>query len=169
MLEYLISHFFIMYPDGIELHYPQFRADVLNSLGKVLMTPFFWQGDDLSDTVLKREYQYWMSNGESDFFYAIAPAIFFCLKYLKPEEIGYWVHSKSKITGTHWHYHWLSCLFHDTFLPIFAEKPDKMPKKVPISGNLAFGEYPFTSTFTIPANNLLAFVAELKKHRIYYT
>jgi len=169
LLEYLVSHFFMMYPDDIEPHYPEFRLDVLNTLGKALMLPFFWDDTDLSSEVLEVEFQHWMSYGESDFFRIISPAIFFCLKYLTPEEIKHWIMTLSKIKGMHWHYHWLAWIYRATVFLLFSETPNNMPKKIPISGNLAFGSYPFTSTFTIPPQNLLAFVGTLKEHRIFYT
>jgi hypothetical protein len=105
LLEYLLSGFFVLYPNGIhEAPYPHFRDDVLVSLGCCLMNSERWdQGQIRSGSFLHRScnnpagiWGWWNASGE------FSASAFFYAKYLTPDEIGPWLRSALAIKSAHW-------------------------------------------------------------------
>jgi hypothetical protein len=105
LLEYLLGGFFVLYPNGIhDVPYPQFRNDVLATLGRCLMNSECWdQGQVHVGSFLHRScnnpnriWGWWNASGE------FSASAFFYAKYLTPDEIEPWLQSALAIKSAHW-------------------------------------------------------------------
>ncbi len=96
MLELMMNYIFNLYPDGLIDEYPGFRADILATLPQAIMSSDFWQDGDLSDSV--HFYELWGEFHSSHIFCSL----FFCLRYLTPDEIVSWVASIAAVKGKIW-------------------------------------------------------------------
>jgi hypothetical protein len=105
LLESLITGFMAIYPNGIHAPpYPQFHDDVLLTLGRCMMEPSCWDGDDIeigaflhrSDRNPNRIWGWSWASGD------FSASMFFCLKYLPPARIGEWFASVLAIPSPHW-------------------------------------------------------------------
>jgi len=104
LLESLIGGFITQYQDGITAEpYRGFRDDVLNSLGRCMMDANYWSdgrivvGEILHQGVWPSGRWGWF-DASGDF----SASMFFCLKYLRAEEIGPWLKSVFSIACPHW-------------------------------------------------------------------
>lgn len=97
LLEYMMTAFMNIYPHGIQNEpYSGFREDALNTLGKSIMDEECWHGQrNIEGKVLKA---WGWDEAAGDF----SSSMFFCLKYLKPEQIPAWVSSILSIKSAHW-------------------------------------------------------------------
>ncbi len=94
--ELLITDFMSQYPGGVETPpYAEFVADVFDTLGRGLMHPSLWDGDEivvdkslLSYSPAYRAWQ-WYEKASGDF----SAQMFFALKYLPADAIEEWVAS----------------------------------------------------------------------------
>ena len=85
LAQHAMEYIFNAYPDGIADEYPGFREDVLESLGRVIMSGIHWTP-------------------------ALHSSMLFCLKYLHADEITGWVDSIAAIDAPEWRddiKHWL--------------------------------------------------------------
>ena len=112
-LEYLISAFMAVHPDRVRedagnyLHhrYPALRQDVLVTLGRSMMAPELWEsgeivpGRALHPAPLPPAETFWAWSTVSGDFSA---SMFFCLKYLEPDEIDPWLQSVFRIESSYW-------------------------------------------------------------------
>lgn len=108
----LISTFLALHPlqvrDSVGYCNPQyleFRRDALSTLGQAIMAPALWEnsevvlGQMLYSPPPAEERAYWgWYRASGDF----AASMFFCWKYLKPEEIDSWLASVFRIECSHW-------------------------------------------------------------------
>ena len=108
LLEDLVTYFMLLYPEGIPDTYTEFRQDILDTLGSAIMRPHFWHNVDLSPFIREHDRTSWDAYSTVFFSPIVSSAMYFCLKYLKPDEIKTWCESIFEINGTHWHYHLLS-------------------------------------------------------------
>lgn len=173
ILGHTVSYMINLYPNGITEEYEGFRVDVLSSLGMCLMRPELWEGNDLSKQVVDDERSQRELYGRSAYIELLSPAVFFCLKYLKPNEITSWVESFVRIPSINWHYQILSWIYQATiflecFEQILLDQEDKL-------NEMGLGWYGSWSMMTfkhpydfIPKENIEAFKSELKKHRLLY-
>lgn len=105
LLEFLATGFFALYPNGIHRSpYPQFRSDVLNTLGRCLMVAECWDGDDIvigsmlhrSNDNPNRVWCWWDASGD------FSASMYLCLKYLPPSQVERWFASVLAIPSPHW-------------------------------------------------------------------
>ncbi|TVQ84534.1 MAG: hypothetical protein EA357_02620 [Micavibrio sp.] len=104
LLEYLVTAFFALYPDGLNKPpYRNFDEDVLNTLGRCMMEPECWDGNDIAvGRVLHRSprpnklWGWWDASGD------FSASMFLCLKYLPPDLIESWFKSVLAIPSPHW-------------------------------------------------------------------
>jgi len=104
--EWLASATFSQHPAGLQSELLRgFRADVLATLGNVLMAPVIWE-----DGKLKWEGGLFNESGRhgESWWYLdttsrpIAAMLFFCVKYLRPDQIGPWFRSAINIDCPLW-------------------------------------------------------------------
>jgi hypothetical protein len=105
LLEPLISAFITQYPAGIAVEpYQGFRRDALQTLGSCLMERHCWaEGKVVLGTMLHRceitnDGVWFWCDASGDF----SASMFFCLKYLAPDEIAPWLTSVLAIECPHW-------------------------------------------------------------------
>jgi hypothetical protein len=109
LVQHAMGYSFNAYPDGIPEEYPGFRADVLGSLGQVVMSGIWWASPD----ILKEYYEdpkfrynrkgHMYSNmPEVGWTSDLNSSMFFCLKYLHVDEIAVWVDSIAAIDTPEW-------------------------------------------------------------------
>jgi hypothetical protein len=105
LLEYLITAFFALYPNGIhKAPYPQFPSDVLNTLGRCIMEPECWNGEYVvvgsmlhrSNDNPKKVWGWWDASGD------FSASMYLCLKYLAPTSVQAWFNSVLAIPSPHW-------------------------------------------------------------------
>lgn len=113
LIQDIVTAFMSVYWTGIPDEYPEFRDDVINSLSVGLMVNNLWT--DFYDETTKKEYSKFafeayvaksgrlcidwnVGNANSN----LSAAMFFCLKYLKPNEIFSWLHSCIQIYDPYW-------------------------------------------------------------------
>lgn len=105
LLEYLITAFISQYPDCVSNEpYVGFKEDAINTLGKCIMDAECWNENKIvMGKVLcssnNNPARYWGWDKASGDFSA---SIFFCLKYLRPEQISEWCKSVLEIESPHW-------------------------------------------------------------------
>ncbi len=158
-----------LYPEGIPAVYPEFRADVVNTLGKCLMSRHFWQKNDLSDRIVQDEYIYRLLYNDNAFIATLSPVLFCCLKYLNPDEIMTWVDSMAAIRGTHWQYNLLTWL-HRAVILLDDYQAIRGPIKTIEHLNLHWPETHRLQYFTqyelIPEPNMTAFLEGVRRNRL---
>lgn len=105
VLEYLITGFMALYPNGIQQSpYENFREDVLMSLGSAIMDDSCWNDSDIaigkvlhrSDNNPARVWCWWDASGD------MSSSMFFCLKYLPQSMVADWFRSALVIPSPHW-------------------------------------------------------------------
>jgi hypothetical protein len=105
LLELLATSFFALYPNGIHRSpYPQFRSDVLGTLGQCLMAPECWDSEAIVvGTILHRSndnpnrvWCWWDASGD------FSASMYLCLKYLPPPLVENWFASVLAIQSPHW-------------------------------------------------------------------
>jgi hypothetical protein len=114
LLEDTIGAFFNVFDNGITEIYDGFRDDVISSLSLCLMKGELWY--DWVDEVTKMKTQrpkflndwgiprgWGCTKTRSE----VSVSLFFCLKYLRPEEIVGWVKSLAAISDSFWQAHLL--------------------------------------------------------------
>ncbi|MCA9895024.1 MAG: hypothetical protein KC615_18690 [Anaerolineae bacterium] len=168
LLSDLISYFVLLYSDDIPDVYPGFRQDILNTLGSAIMWPAFWEGKDLSKALRKGNRDYWYLYGTTDFYTIFSPAMYFCLKYLSPQEIRTWCSSMFKIKGTHWHYNLLNWLYQETFTLMMHFEQDDLPQEKTIQPKGSLGVNAQIHSLSIRSDNMRLFIDMLKQNGIYY-
>lgn len=105
LLEILVTGFVTQYPNGIHHPpYPEFRQDVLSTLGRCLMEPQCWTGSEIVvGSFLRRSNnnpnQVWLwFNASGD----LSASLFLCLKYLPISAVKMWFRSVLEIESPHW-------------------------------------------------------------------
>lgn len=105
LLESFISGLFALYPTGMHTPpYPEFQSDVLNTLGRVIMDPRCWEGDEIivgtilhrSDNNPARVWCWWDASGD------LSASLYLCLKYLPSTLVRGWFTSVLMIPSPHW-------------------------------------------------------------------
>lgn len=105
ILEYLITGFMALHPNGIQQSpYQNFREDVLNSLGSAIMDGSCWNDGDIaigkilhrSNNNPNRVWCWWDASGD------MSSSMFFCLKYLPQYMVADWFRSTLAIPSPHW-------------------------------------------------------------------
>lgn len=95
----VVTAFMSIYWKGIDEHYEGFRNDVLSSLSAAMMDERFWSLDetpprpaflDLKEDGAGRIKLCWDSERCDP---SVSAGLFFCLKYLKPDELPDWIES----------------------------------------------------------------------------
>ncbi|MEO7716697.1 MAG: hypothetical protein ABIY70_10870 [Capsulimonas sp.] len=171
----VISAFVTQYPNDVSDSYPDFRMDVLNTLGRWPMGAQFWDGDDLRPgTVLPgpplegQQIHWWETDSD------VSAVMFFLWKYLKPVEIDSWVGSVFAIKGAHWNANLLVWLVGArNVLSGKITQPVEFDTRIPKIGWFTTyylngrydGDYqtPTTIPFLSQAN-IIAFQVALRKH-----
>jgi hypothetical protein len=104
----VITAFMSIYWNGIEEHYEGFGNDVLSSLSVAVMDERFWALEetpprpvflDLSEDGVGRVELFWNSEHSDP---SVSAGLFFCLKYLKPDELADWIESMVGIQHELW-------------------------------------------------------------------
>jgi len=105
LLEFLITDFLALYPNGIHKPpYPEFQHDVLSTLGRCMMEPQCWSGGEIvvgsflhrSNNNPNRVWCWWDASGD------FSASLFFCMKYLPPALVSEWFSSVLAIESPHW-------------------------------------------------------------------
>ncbi len=105
LLESIITGFFAMYPNGIyRIPYPEFQNDVLLTLGRSMMDPLCWDGQEIivgkflhrSNKNPNKVWCWWDASGD------LSASMYFCLKYLPSSLVQVWFESVLKIESPHW-------------------------------------------------------------------
>jgi hypothetical protein len=104
IFELILIYFINLYPQKITEEYSGFREDVIRTLPQAIMSPEFWKDNDLF-TGHDWFQLYPSGNPKRAWTNAFYVSMFFCLKYLTPEEIINWIASASEIKGDLWNYH----------------------------------------------------------------
>lgn len=105
LLELLVGAFITQFPEGIlDEPYPGFRDDVLDTLGRCMMDAECWSdGEPEPRACFNKWYipklEAWRWDDADGPFSA---SMFFCLKYLRPEEIAPWLASVMRIASPYW-------------------------------------------------------------------
>ncbi len=116
-----INYFLNMYPDEVTEEYAGFREDVLLTLPHAIMATALWEGNDLAKN------PQWNYAWEGKAYSPLFATMFFCLKYLKADEIGSWVTSLTSTNGDLWKnliFQWMKGL---KTLAHLAEHPQELP------------------------------------------
>ncbi|MBD2092968.1 hypothetical protein H6F67_24275 [Microcoleus sp. FACHB-1515] len=113
LLQDVVRAFINVYWKGIPQEYAEFREDVINSLSMCLMSADLWfsyEDEKTKDFYSKFKFQIWTNKrgirkmnwdaGRADC--NLSAMMFFCLKYLKPQEISSWLHSCISIRDPYW-------------------------------------------------------------------
>lgn len=104
----VVTAFMSIYWNGIDEDYKGFRGDVLSSLSVAMMDEKFWSLDetlacptflDLAEDGVGRIKLFWDSERSDS---SVSAAMFFCLKYLKPDEVTNWIDSLVGIEHELW-------------------------------------------------------------------
>jgi len=106
LLEYLITGFMAIYPNGVQAapYHGRFREDTLLTLGRAIMDRQCWDGADIaigsllhrSNNNPNRVWGWWNTSGD------FSSSMFFCLKYLPEPLIAGWFKSALTIRSPHW-------------------------------------------------------------------
>ncbi|MEO8384956.1 MAG: hypothetical protein ABI583_06935 [Betaproteobacteria bacterium] len=104
--EWLVGAAFSQHPDGLEDYpYRGFRSDVLATLGHVVMSPEIWDDGKLKwegglfHESRKYSEVWWYFDRTSP---PVSAMLFFCLKYLRPNQIEPWLRSAIEIDCPLW-------------------------------------------------------------------
>jgi len=105
LLEPTITAFMVLFPGGLEGEYEGFREDALASLGACLMGPEMWDASGVEAGEVGHPLARFLAWEEADGALALAAwdwgeacdalsaSLFFCLKYLREEEVAPWAES----------------------------------------------------------------------------
>lgn len=105
LIELLVSGFIALYPNGIRTApYKRFSDDVLLTLGRVMMEPHCWNGQEIvvgtclhrSNSNPNRIWEWWRASGD------LSSSLFLCMKYLPEESVETWFRSVLAIQSSHW-------------------------------------------------------------------
>lgn len=115
LFEQTITAFFNIYDAGITEDYPGFREDVFSTLPLVLMSPGLWRPHTNKATGLNAihpSFLIWIDGAPNGWdgrstHSAISAGLFFCLRYLRPDEIPIWFQSLIAIESVYWRSHLL--------------------------------------------------------------
>jgi hypothetical protein len=116
----VVTAFMAIFWNGIDEVYAGFRQDVLASLSVTMMDERFWSLEenpprpaflDVQEDGFERSRLFW-GFGETD--PSVTAALFFCLKYLRPEEMTAWIESVVGIAHPLWQGN-LMVWFHKAF------------------------------------------------------
>ncbi len=109
LIESVFTIFFRVYSEGFEGEYEGFRRDVLETLGRAIMLPSLWDDDGES---ICAQYQDWETCGSlwPSCSGAISASLFFCLTYLKKDEVSVWTKSILAIECAYFRAHLLTWL-----------------------------------------------------------
>jgi hypothetical protein len=144
VLEDTLATFFNVFDNGITEIYDGFRDDVINSLSLCLMKSELWfdwvdevtkmktrRPRFLFDFGITRGWNFQKTSAE------VSISLFFCLKYLRPEEIAGWVKSLAAINDPFWQAHLLVWLvgFND-FINLPSTTWQRLKKAAP---NISWG------------------------------
>jgi hypothetical protein len=104
----VVTAFMSIYWKGIDEHYVGLRNDVLSSLSVAMMDERFWSLDetpprpvflDLAEDGVGRIKLFWDSEHSDP---SVSAGLFFCLKYLKSDELADWVESVVSVEHELW-------------------------------------------------------------------
>lgn len=103
-VELLNTAFFELYPATVDnAAYEELSADALLTMGQYIMAPKFWPDGDPDHKKCLHKYQCVDgSYGWGDASGLLSSSLFFCLKYLPVEAVGYWFESAFAIDEPHW-------------------------------------------------------------------
>lgn len=172
MFENIVNAFFNIFDQGITEEYEGFRNDVFNTLPRCLMKPEYWIDwvDEVSKQPFKRALflshlnapNDWHCRGAHGEFSAV---MFFCLRYLKPEEIGSWVESLTTIQDPYWRGHLLVWLlgFHELVSkpPITFRKFEKTVPKLEWYNSFLTRAWQDSNEF-LSSQNIEVFLSEIR-------
>lgn len=105
LLESLITALFALYPNGIhQPPYPQFSSDVLHTLGRCIMAPQCWDGENIvvgrllhrSNRNPRQVWFWWDASGD------FSTSMYLCMKYLPQAALEEWFASVLAIRSPHW-------------------------------------------------------------------
>lgn len=104
LVEALATAFFAIYPEGVTREpYRGFERDALNTFGRAIMGMNCWaEGRIRRGEALCREETQWGTWGWGEPSGDLSASLFFCLKYLAPEEIRPWLASALSIEDRYW-------------------------------------------------------------------
>jgi len=104
LIEALATAFFAIYPEGVTREpYRGFERDALETLGRAIVSAECWsEGRIRRGEILRREKPPWGTWGWREPSGDLSASMFFCLKYLTPEEIGPWLTSTLAIEDRYW-------------------------------------------------------------------
>ena len=105
LLEILVTGFVSQHPNGIHNPpYPEFRQDVLSTLGRCVMEPQCWNESQIvvgsflrrSNDNPNKVWLWWDASGD------LSSSLFLCLKYLPAPLVQTWFRSVLEIDSPHW-------------------------------------------------------------------
>jgi hypothetical protein len=96
LLALSIDFFLNLYPERLIAEYPGFREEVLLTLPQSIMEGQLWQGQDLS------KQHRWFAGPDDNWPSPLYSTMFFCIKYLRHDEIRTWITSIASIQGELW-------------------------------------------------------------------
>lgn len=135
-LELTLTAFFAQYPGPIEpAPYRHFRDDVLDTAGRAIMNAELWKGEQLrvGSGIIRESRRY----GEEWWYFdrpspALSASMFFCLKYLAPEQIAGWAISIFAIRCSYWRAQIITWLLGaKPFLEGLVSQPEQFDKLTP--------------------------------------
>ncbi len=139
-LEDAMTTFFNIFDNGVTEIYDGFRDDVISSLSLCLMKGELWSDwvDEL--TKLKTRRPDFLANGAMPHNWncretnpEVSVSMFFCMKYLRPEEITSWVKSLVGINDPFWRAHLLVWLVgFDDFMKKSPATKQRIKKALPV-------------------------------------
>src|SRR5215813_332139 len=173
VLEDTLATFFNVFDNGITEIYDGFRDDVINSLSLCLMKSELWfdwvdevtkmktrRPEFLFDFGVTRGWNFRITRAE------VSISLFFCLRYLRPEEIDGWVKSLAAINDPFWQAHLLVWLvgFND-FINLPSTTWQKLKKAAPnISRGYADPIEPASDKLDfLPEVNVQAFLDKVRR------
>jgi hypothetical protein len=173
LMEDTFATFFNVFDNGITEIYDGFRADVINSLSLCLMKSELWfdwvdevtkmktrRPKFLDDFGILRGWNFRKTRAE------VSISLFFCLKYLRPEEIAGWVKSLAAINDPFWQAHLLVWLvgFND-FINLPPTTWQRLKKAAPnISWGYAYPIEPATDKRDfLPEVNVQMFLDKVRQ------
>lgn len=104
LVEPAVTAFISQHPTGLDQEpYAGFGEDALNTLGLCLMDGACWPGGELdADLCLNRRPDLQGLWGWDEPSGALSASMFFCLKYLRPEQLDAWFGSVFRIEAPQW-------------------------------------------------------------------
>jgi len=169
ILKDTLATFFIVFDNDITEIYDGFRHDVITSLSLCLMKSELWYNwvDEVTKMKTRRPKFLFESEWNSRIACAeVSISLFFCLKYLRPEEIACWVKSLVAIDDPFWQAHLLVWLigFND-YIKLPSTTWQRLKKAAP---NISWGhefliEPPTDELDFLPEVNVQAFLDKVRQ------